>query len=140
VYLLETAIQAGNSLYELNLDPGAYLIALNVASQVTGTTTQFSVAHFVDEGHVAFGGSITFMPVDTGTATGSPTLPAGKAGRHWHMIANFPNTGVIVSYPVIQVPYGLRIQLLKGTAVQGEPCKVELVVTRTDKITAILPS
>jgi hypothetical protein len=134
LYSITDVVEASTPFnYILSLDPGSYRIAMFVKSSLTGVTTTIQAFPFVDKAQSIVGLAFVWGPNDTQAVTLTPTLPAALNGRMWTMIAGALNTPVTFGDSVVNLPYGLRFQVAKGTAVTGERLEIVVAVVRVDK-------
>jgi hypothetical protein len=131
---VEDTIPAATANYVVDLPAGCYSeIAIYVESSVTGTTTTIGNcrAFYNKEQTVvdtlSSGDYSISTPADGAGTTKVLTLAAGADGsRHGQLL---PLTSAVTSRSIV-LPYGFRLTLTKGTAVEGEKCIITVVAAR----------
>lgn len=139
VYRVEDTVPAGAGpfLYDIALKPGAYRIGVNVLSILTGTTTQLQAFPHVDVSHATVGNGLSFVELGTSVASAVPALPTAKSGRAYMLVLNPGGTQTPFADAIILLSHGFRLSISKGGAVSGEVLKVDVVVSRADKVSVV---
>jgi hypothetical protein len=108
------------------------MISALVRSAVTGTTTTIALAPWADAGHSLPVDAAFFANRALDTSVNGTAAPAMPAGANQARFFTFATVGVSGAPQLVVIPYGCRLQVVKGTAVSGEAFHVTITVTRMD--------
>ena len=120
---------AANSTYDVVLPAGHYYLALAVKEAVTGTTTDATIARLIVP---QAGGTSVLAGVNLNfyQATGAILTTLAIDTLTQDIVQITPNADFAASPHPVAISSGLRVTLVKGTAVAGEVMELTLIATR----------